>query len=252
MSEVDTTSDGFLGGRLSIRQPKSGYRAATDPVFLAAAAPVASGESVLDLGCGVGVASLCLLRRVPGAVLTGIERQADYAALAEENARQNRLPFEVIAGDLTRPPPPLRARSFDHVIANPPFFRAGGGTGARDTGREIAFREEAPLSAWIDAGLRRLRPGGWLTMIHLSERLADILTGLQDRAGSVSILPLVPRAGRPASRVIIRARKTGRAPLRLLSPLVLHAGALHLTDSDDFTPEARAVLRDGAALPGFD
>ncbi|MCY1128149.1 methyltransferase [Frigidibacter sp. RF13] len=252
MAEAKTTSDGFLGGRLSILQPKDGYRAATDPVFLAAAAPVQPGDSVLELGCGVGVASLCLLSRVPEVRATGIERQADYAALADRNARQNGLPLEVITGDLTRPPPDLRALSFDQVIANPPFFRAGDGTGAQNPGREIAFREEAPLSAWIDAGLRRLRPGGWLTMIHLSERLADILTGLEGRAGSVSILPLVPRAGRPASRVIVRARKTGKAPLRLLSPFILHAGAAHLADGDDFTPEARAVLRDGAALPGFD
>ncbi len=252
MPEPQTTSDGFLGGRLTILQPKDGYRAATDPVLLAAAAPVRPGDTVLELGCGVGVASLCLLSRVSGAAVTGIERQADYAALAEESARQNGLPFEVIAGDLTHPPPPLRARSFDHVIANPPFFRAGDGTGARNSGREIAFREDAPLSAWIDAGLRRLRPGGWMTMIHLAERLGDILAELQGRAGSVSILPLVPRAGRPASRVIVRARKTGRAPLRLLSPFILHEGLAHLADGDDFTPDARAVLRDGAALPGFD
>lgn len=252
MSEAHTTLDGFLGGRIAILQPKDGYRAATDPVFLAAAAPVEPGESVLELGCGVGVASLCLLARLPGAVATGIERQPDYASLAEENARRNRLPLEVVTGDLTHPPPSLRARTFDHAIANPPFFRAGDGTGARDAGREIAFREDAPLSAWIDAGLRRLRPGGWLTMIHLSERLGDILADLSGRAGSVSILPIVPRVGRPASRVIIRARKTGRAPLRLLSPFILHEGAAHLADGDDFTPDARAVLREGAALPGFD
>ena len=55
-SEADLSCDGFLGGRLKIFQPKSGYRAATDPVFLAAAVPAQAGQSVLELGCGAGVA----------------------------------------------------------------------------------------------------------------------------------------------------------------------------------------------------
>ena len=56
----ELTDDGFLGQRLHILQPRQGYRAATDPVLLAAAVPAQSGQSVLELGCGAGVASLCL------------------------------------------------------------------------------------------------------------------------------------------------------------------------------------------------
>ena len=251
MSEADLTDDGFLGGRLRILQPRVGYRAATDPVMLAAAAPVGAGESVLELGCGVGVAGLCLLARVPGSAVEGIERQADYAALARRNADRNNLPMRVSDGDLARPPAALRARSFDHVIANPPYFRAGDGTMAGDPGREAAFREETPLAGWIDAGLRRLVPGGWLTLIHLTDRLGDILAGLGSRAGSIAILPVAPRTGRPAGRVIVRARKGAKAPLTLHAPFVLHEGTAHLRDGDDFTAAARAVLRDGAPLPGF-
>ena len=148
--------------------------------------------------------------------------------------------------------PALRSTDFDHVLANPPYFRAGDGTPARNPGREQALREDTDLSAWVDAGLRRLRPGGWLTMIHLADRLADILGALAPRAGSVSILPIAARAGRPASRILIRARKGGRAPLCLLSPFLMHDGAAHLSDGDDYSAAAGAVLRAGAALPGFD
>ena len=251
MTDPDTTDDGFLGGRLRILQPRVGYRAATDPVLLAAATPARPGQSVLELGCGVGVASLCLLSRVPDLAAEGVERQAPYAALARRNAERNRLPLTVTEADLARPPAALRARSFDHVLANPPYFRANDGTSADDPGREAAFREETPLDQWIDAGLRRLVPGGWLTMIHLTDRLGDMLAALGTRAGSVMILPVAPRSGRPASRVILRARKGGRAPLTLLPPFILHQGDEHLRDGDDFTPAARAVLRDGGALPGL-
>ncbi|MGB3147777.1 MAG: methyltransferase [Paracoccaceae bacterium] len=251
-SAADLTIDGFLGGRLMVAQPRYGYRAATDPVLLAAATPARSGQSVLELGCGVGVASLCLLHRLPDLAVTGLERQADYAELAQQNSRRNNLPLTVLTGDLGNAPPSLRRESFDHVIANPPYFRAGGGTAAQDPGRESAQREETPLGIWVDAALRRLKPGGWLTMIHLAERLPDLLVASHDRAGSAEILPVAAREGRAASRIILRLRKGGKAPARLLPPLVLHDGSHHRVDGDDFTALARAVLRDGAALPNFD
>ncbi len=245
------TQDGFLGGRLRIWQPRDGYRAATDPVLLAAAVPALPGQRVLELGCGVGVASLCLAARVPELLSVAIERQADYADLARRNAVENGLALSVLTGDLVAPPPALKGTEFDHVFANPPFFRAGDGTAARNAGREGAFREETPLASWIDAGLRRLRPGGWLTLIHLTDRLGDILTALQGRAGSVAIRPVAAREGRGAQRVIVKARKTGRAPLRLLAPLILHDGPRHIADGDDFTAAAHAILRDGAPI-GWD
>lgn len=246
-SPEDVTDDGFLGQRLQILQPRLGYRAATDPVLLAAAVPAQSGHSVLELGSGAGVASLCLATRVPGLGLTALERQPAYAALARMNAARNAIALTVIEGDLAVMPDALR-RPFDHVLANPPYFAAGDGTAADDPGREAALREDTPLAVWIDAATRRLAPGGWLTMIHLAARLPDLLATLDSRLGSLSVLPLAPRPGRPASRVILRARKGGRAAFRLLAPMVLHDGTAHDGDRDSFTAEARAVLRDGADL----
>ncbi len=247
--DADLSADGFLGGRLSILQPRAGYRAATDPVLLAASVPAVAGQKVLELGCGVGVASLCLSARVPGLQAVGVERQAAYAELARRNALANGLAFDVLTADLAALPAALRAVSFDHVLANPPYFRAGGGTRARDLGREEAFREETPLSCWIDTAIRRLAPGGWLTMIHLAERMGDILTAMPGRAGSIVILPIAPRTGRAATRIILRARKGGKAPLQLRAPFILHEGAEHLADGDDYTECARAVLRQGQPFP---
>jgi len=242
------TEDGFLGGRLRIVQPRDGYRAATDPVLLAAAVPAVAGQSVLELGCGTGVAALCLGARVPGLSLCGVERDPASAGLARRNAVLNAIEVRVIEADLAVLPPDIRALTFDHVIANPPYFIAGCGTDAVNAARAAALREETPLAVWIDVALRRLAPGGWLTMIQRAERLPEILTCLSGRAGSLAILPIASRSGRPAARIVLRARKADRGPARLLAPFILHEGSMHLAGGDNFTPDARAILRDGASL----
>lgn len=249
-SETALSRDVFLGGRLTIWQPKRGYRAATDPVLLAAAVAARPGQMVLELGCGAGVALLALGRRVPGLVLAGVERQDDYADLARRNAEHNAIPAEIFSADLTGLPDALRGRSFDHVLANPPYYPPRA-PAAQDPGRAAALREETPLTEWVDAGLRRLKSGGYLTMIHLAERLPAILAALEARAGAVMVRPLAPREGRAAGRVLVQARKGARGPFRLLAPLVLHEGPVHAGDHDDFTSKAQAILRDGKEL-GWD
>lgn len=242
------TDDAFLGGRISILQPRDGYRAAMDPVLLAAATPAKPSETVLDLGCGAGVAGLCLAARVPGIHLTGLEIQAAYADLARQNALRNAIAMTVITGDLTAPPADLRALTFDHVITNPPYHPTGGGTAARDAGRETALREATPLAEWILAATRRLRPGGTLTLIQSADRLPSVLAAMPATVGSILLGPVAPRIGRPANRIILRARKGGRAAFRLLPPLILHDGERHMADGDSFSPAARAILRDMQAL----
>lgn len=248
-ADEDLSLDRFIGGKLMISQPKVGYRAAMDPVLLAACCPVKAGESVLELGCGAGVASLCLGTRAR-ASLTGLELQPAYADLARRNAAQNSIDFKVVTGDLAQMPAELRAATFDHVLANPPYFPPDSGTKAADAGRELGQREATPLSLWVGQGLKRLYPGGWITLIQNADRLGDLLAALQaENAGSITILPIAPRVGRPAGRVIVQARKRGRAPLQLLAPFILHADASHNHDGANLTPAARAILRDGDVLP---
>ncbi|WP_299151971.1 methyltransferase [uncultured Tateyamaria sp.] len=241
-SDNDLTCDAFLGGKLHLWQPRAGYRAGVDPVLLAASVPAKAGETVLDLGCGVGAAALCLGARVPGLDLVGVERQGAYAALARRNG------LKVFETDLTNLPTALHELQFDHVLANPPFFDRRAGRSAADQGRERARGHDTPLAAWIDAAARRLRYRGYLHMIHRAERLPELLAGTTGRLGSPEVWPICPRIGRPAELVIFRARKEGRAQFCLHPPIILHKGARHERDGISYVPEIEAVLRHGAAL----
>ena len=245
---TDVTDDAFLGGRLQLLQPRTGYRAGIDPVLLAASVPALAGESVLALGCGVGAVALCLGLRVPGLHLVGLELQPEYAELARRNAARNGLALDVLDGDAMQPPPALRAMGFDHVVCNPPFYDPSARTASADPARETGL-SGADLAAWLDQAVRRLAPKGVLTLIHDAAALPTVLSAIGDRVGALTVRPLAPRADRTASRIIVSARKGARAPFTLAAPTVLHSGAVHGSDQPDYTPEIEQILRHGEAFP---
>lgn len=242
-TELPVTRDRLLNGRVLLTQPRHGYRAAIDPVLLAAAVAPASGESVLDLGCGVGAAALCLMARVPGLRLTGLEIQPELARLARLNAAANgAADFTVVDGSAEAPP--ARWTGFDHVMTNPPYVAAGRGTPPPGILKATANMEGGlDLAGWIKAAARLVRPKGSLTLIHRADRLAELLAAFAGRGlGRVRVVPLWPKAGRPAGRIIVSAVKGSRAPLEILPGLILHR------DDGGATAAAEAILRDAAAL----
>lgn len=245
----DLTQDGFLGGKVQILQPKTGYRAGVDPVFLAAAVNALPGQSVLELGCGAGQALLCLGARVTGLTLAGVELQSAYGDLALQNATLNQTELDIYQADLVDLPDALKQRSFDHVIANPPYYLAGAHSPAADIGRRTALGEDTALSEWIKTAAKRLKPRGYLHMIQKADRLADLLNACSGRLGALEVLPLAPRQGRMAELIILRARKEGRAAFRLHAPRIIHDGLRHEQDKEDLRADVKAVLRQGAALP---
>ncbi|TAN63461.1 MAG: methyltransferase domain-containing protein [Magnetospirillum sp.] len=245
-SFIEITEDHLLGGRVRLCQPAAGYRAAIDPVMLAATVAAGAGDRVLDLGCGVGAAALCLLSRLPEVRVTGVELQPELARLARLNAEANGRggSFAVIEGSVAALPAGLGG--FDHVMTNPPFHQAERGTAPSGSIKATANVEgEVDLVQWLKAAVRMLRPKGQLAIIHRADRLADLLAALRGRGvGAIRILPLWPRVGRPAGRVIVLARKGSRAPLDLLPGLVLHG------DDGGYTEAAEAVLRSAQGLAG--
>ena len=232
-------SERFLGGRVEIRQPENGFRAGLDAVMLAAAVPAAGGEAVLELGAGAGTASLCLAARASCAV-TGLEIDPALVALAAENADANRFQDRVrfMTGDVFNLPSELR-RDFAHILCNPPFHDAMG-LASPDAARARALMDAGRLADWLAAGLKRTASGGTYTCILRADRMGEALAALPPTG--VRVLPLWPRAGQPAKRLIIQVRKGSGVAFALLPGLVLHR------EDGSYTPEADAILRDGAAL----
>lgn len=245
---IATTDNAFLGGLLHVLQPVAGYRAGADPVFLAAAVPAQHGQSVLDLGCGVGTAMLCIAARVPGLHLTGVELQADLAEIAARNLARNGVDGSIVTADLMELPPQVLGRRFDHVITNPPFFDRSEGSAAENDARELGRGSNIDLERWLDAALRRVCPGGFLTIIHRMERLPACLAALQARAGDITVLPLQPRKKRQAKLFVLRSKKGGKGPFKLFAPLVLHKGEAHTEDAESYTQVAQGILREAKAI----
>ena len=239
------TEDTLMGGRVVLRQPADGFRAAIDPVLLAASVSATARDAVLELGTGTGAAALCLARRVKGARVTGLELQRDLVRIAGENAALNGLEAEVaiVFGDLLNPPPRLAPSGFDHVMANPPYLEAGTATLPADAPRRAAVGEgAADLKAWVRFALAMVRPKGSITFIHRADRIDGLLAELHGRAGEIVVFPLWPALGKPAKRVLVRARRDIATPTRLAQGLILHG------PDGKYTAEAEAVLRDGWGL----
>ena len=252
-TDPPTTVDEFLGGRIAVLQPQAGHRAGSDAVWLAAAVPAQPGERVLDAGAGVGVAGLCLLARVPQLKVTAVEIDAGLCALAVANAARNGLDasFSVVEADVTAPAKALIAKGltregYDHVIANPPFHVAGTVRPAPDPGRAVAHvMGDGALEGWVRFLAAFAAPKGRLTLVHRPDSLTMLLKLLERRFGDITVFPLFPRAGLPATRIIVQGTKGSRAGLSLLPGLVLHEADGRYTDA------AEAVLRGGEALmPG--
>lgn len=250
---ANTSDDAFLGGLLTIRQPKSGYRAGLDAVLLAATLPPVAASlpyNVLDLGAGVGTVGLCIAARFPTTHVTLLEREADHVALARHNIAANQLAdrVRVVQADIAMPARcfetgDLRADFYDAVFANPPYHAEGRGTPAPDALKAASHAMPiASLDTWVRFMARCTKPGGTATLIHRADALAEILMAFTPRFGAIQILPIQPRTTEPANRVIVRGTKGSRAPLTLGTAFILHA--------EDGAPTlaAQSVLRQGAGI----
>ncbi len=253
--ETPCTEDQFLGSALKITQPKDGFRAGSDAVLLGAAVDAKAGETLLDVGAGVGTAGLCALHRIPDCQLWGIELQPELAALARLNAEKNGFAEQTsiieadigmrasFAGEMGPKKKPFLEAGFDHVFTNPPFYGKGRARVAKSDIKTLAHIEgSVALPEWLLFCVARAKSKGTVTVIHRADRLGDILAVLQKGCGRLKVIPLWPAQDQSAKRVIVQGIKGDKGPLELTRGLVLH--------EKDGRPTAVAntIAREGAAL----
>jgi len=245
-----TTRDAFLGGRITITQPKSGFRAGLDTILLGASV-AADSRTLLDLGSGVGTAALTALTHNIRLEALLAEKNPQMLALARENILHNNLGERALAVELdvtaagdVRSAAGLKTDYFSTVIANPPFFDAAGGTKAPETGRADArHMHEDALDKWVRTAAASAAPRGEVIFIYRADGLTELLKAFSARFGAITVLPIVPRSDGDANRILLRGIKGSRAPLVLKSPLVLHGAEGH-----GFVADIDAIFRGNGVL----
>ncbi|HVV49085.1 MAG TPA: methyltransferase [Polyangia bacterium] len=239
----DVTADTLLRGRVRLYQPARGARMSLDPVLLAGFLAPPYGR-FLDIGCGAGPLAFLLLARDPAAAGVGVELQPRLAALAargrDDNGWGTRL--EIVEGDVRALGPRLGAGAFDLVATNPPYRTVASSPPSPNPERALAHNEIAlRLVEWVAAAARAVRPGGRVAAILPAARGGELLEALAAQALAPARTRQVhPRAGEPASRVLVEARRGGGVSLMIEPPLVVHEA------SGGFTPEVRRMLGETA------
>jgi tRNA1(Val) A37 N6-methylase TrmN6 len=238
------TRDPWLGGRLTLVQPRGGHRFGSDAALLAAAADPARGR-VVDVGAGVGAVALALISRNERLAADLIEIDPGLAQLAGDNAARNGLAerVRILPIDICDARARRQARLADDeaeaVVTNPPFFDSRAVRASPDDGKARAHvfpageADAAPLIGWIRASLAILKPGGRFTMIHRPEALGAIIEAAESRLGALALMAIHPRAGGSAHRLLVSGIKGSRAPLRIAPALVLHQADGRLTPEGD-------------------
>jgi tRNA1Val (adenine37-N6)-methyltransferase len=240
VSDDELSCDRILRGRLTLWQPRDGYRFSVDPLLLIDFVQPPLGR-VLDCGAGVGVIGLGLLLRDAAATATLVELQERLAALAQRNADDNGLNarVEVRRQDLARDPLGDLGARFDVAVANPPYRTLAAGPASPVEEAAIAQHElRLTLAELVHKMRRAIVPGGRAALVYPSARLGELLALLDGEGLRPRRLRCVhPRAGEPANRVLVEAHKGARGPLAVEPPLVLR-------DEGGYTAEAARLLGD--------
>ncbi|ACI49855.1 putative methyltransferase [Gluconacetobacter diazotrophicus PA1 5] len=246
----DALSHGtLLNGRLRYRQFRHGYRTGLEPVLMAAYVPARPGARVLEGGCGAGAGLMCLAHRVPAISGVGLERDERTAALAQANFADNGFDRLAVVRtalpDLPGPPVfPPDGGGFDHAFANPPWHH-NAASASPDARRDLARRVGSPdmIALWIRALGRQVRHRGTLTLALPAGLLDMAVAAMRAHGiGAISLFPFWPKAGRAARIMLIQGRVGARGEAVLMPGMTLHR------DDGSFTPQAEAVLRDGAPI----
>lgn len=227
-------------GGLQLIQAENGYRFSLDPVLLTHFSTLKSGERVLDMGCGCGVIALLLARKVEDVDVVGVEVQAQQADRAQRsvylNGLEGRIRIEV--GDVRTWVQGQKA-GFDRVVCNPPFRASSQGRISHGEERRVSRHEmHGTLRDFVHTGAQLLRKGGTLSMVHLPERLADIMLEMRTCGVEPKRLRMVhSRSAEGARLVLVEGKRHGRPGIEVEAPLYIYADDDVAADPGGIAPQ---------------
>lgn len=232
------STDLFLNGKLKVYQSKEWFKSGSDAVFLSAFPHISTG-SVLEVGCGTGVVSLCLARQFPNIKIEGIDIQKELVMLAQENAKKNNLASQCkfTLGDISSPP--YEKQTFDHVVTNPPYFNSSSPSSNRNI--VLAKNHVIPSKNWIHLCTNLVKPRGFIYCIYPTAQIEVIIQSLNG-FGGVTLFPLWPKENTPSKRVLIKAQKS------VTKPSAIHKGMVVHNEDGTYTKDAESILREGKRI----
>lgn len=217
--------DDLVINNWKIIQRQDSFRFTLDAVVLAHFATVKRHGIAVDLGTGTGVIAMLLCAR--GATLVeAVELVADMADLAARNMALNGLTDKVAVkqGDLRQIKGILPAGVFDLVVSNPPYRPVGGGfLSASDKVATARHEMTATLADVIGAASYLVKYRGRFAMVHLPERLADILVCMREHGIEPKRLRLVHSTiHKKPNMVLVEGIRGAKAGLEVLPPLIVY------------------------------
>ncbi|MEP3279984.1 MAG: methyltransferase [Stappiaceae bacterium] len=249
------TIDRFLGGRFEVEQPEKGrHRSGMDAILLAAAIPQDAKGKLVDLGAGAGVAGMAAACRIPDLSVLLVERDPVMLSLSRRSlnrpgnahiqARVSILPADITAKGSQRHAAGLTSAIAEHVILNPPYYdNHAVSQSPAEKKADAHVLGTSGIEPWIRTAADILTGSGTMTVIYRADGLADLLAVMSNRFGAITMVPVFPREGQAATRIIIQAKRNSRAPTKIRRGVVMHQSS-----GSTYTEEVEAILRDGQAL----
>jgi tRNA1Val (adenine37-N6)-methyltransferase len=241
VTNFDETVDALFEGKLKFYQSRRGYRFSLDAVLLAYFATIKPNEHVADLGTGNGVIPLILAQRVASLSILGVELQGALADRARRNVEVNGAGgrIQIVQGDVREISRMAAAESFDAVLCNPPYRKAGSGRMSPSEEKKIARHEiMGTLQDFLEAGRYLLRVDGRMTVVYPAVRSIDLLQALRAAGLEPKRLRVVySQAHAEASLILSEGVKGGRSGIQIMPALFIYEG------DKKYTAEVAAMLQ---------
>jgi len=222
LKENERLDDLQLNG-MRIIQKKDGFCFGIDAVLLSDYVKVEKNSRIADLGTGTGILPLLLSAKTQAAHITGIEIQPEMADMAKRSVSINSLgeKIEIVEGDILNAVEMFGYNSFDAIVTNPPYTKAGSGLLNPTDAKAISRHEiHCTLEQLLSVSSKLLKQSGRFFMIHRPERLVDIFYFMrQYRIEPKSIRLVHPFPGKPANLVLVYGLKNGNPQVTVEEPL---------------------------------